>query len=109
MGTKPTDLTKELIPSMQEAAAIVRGEAEPTRVHLPPDVPDVRAIRARMGLSRRTAFADLFGLAVTAVRDWEQGLRRPDPAARVLLLVIDRSPEVVAATVAEARAVPEQR
>jgi dolichyl-phosphate-mannose--protein O-mannosyl transferase len=32
------------------------------------------------------------------------GLRRPDPAARVLLLVIARSPEVVAETVAEARA-----
>jgi DNA-binding transcriptional regulator YiaG len=27
-------------------------------------------------------------LALAAVRDWEQGLRRPDPAARVLLMVI---------------------
>ncbi len=103
MRTTPTDITDELIASMQEAAAILRGEAEPARVHLTPDSIDVRALRDRLGLSR-AVFADRFGLAVTAVRDWEQGLRRPDPAARVLLMVIARSPETVAQTVAEARA-----
>jgi putative transcriptional regulator len=103
MATEPTDITDELIASMQEATAIVRGQAEPARIHLPPDVPDVRAIRERLGLSR-PAFAERFGLAVSAVRDWEQGLRRPDPAARVLLMVIGRSPEVVAQAVAETRA-----
>ncbi|MGH7102639.1 MAG: helix-turn-helix domain-containing protein [Acetobacteraceae bacterium] len=103
MGTKPTDVTGELMASMREAAAIVRGEAEPARVHLPPGSIDVRAIRERLGLTR-PAFAERFGLAVAAVRDWEQGLRRPDPAARVLLLVISRSPDIVAKAVAEARA-----
>jgi putative transcriptional regulator len=103
MRAKSTDITDELIASMQEAAAILRGDAEPARVHLPPGSIDVRALRDRLGLSR-AAFADRFGLAVTAVRDWEQGLRRPDPAARVLLMVIARSPETVAQTVAEARA-----
>ena len=103
MGTKPTDITDELIASMQEAAAIVHGEVEPARVHLPPGSIGVRAIRERLGLSR-AALAERFGLAVAAVRDWEQGLRRPDPAARVLLMVIGRSPEVVAEAVAEARA-----
>jgi putative transcriptional regulator len=98
-----TEFGRELIASMQEAVAIVRGEQEPARVHLPPGMVDVRAIRERLGLSR-PAFAERFGLAVAAVRDWEQGLRRPDPAARVLLLVIARSPEVVAEAVAEARA-----
>ncbi|MBV8702609.1 MAG: helix-turn-helix domain-containing protein [Acetobacteraceae bacterium] len=103
MGSNPTDITEELIASMQEAAAIVRGESEPARVYLPPGSIDVRAIREKLGLSR-PAFAERFGLAVAAVRDWEQGLRRPDPAARVLLMVIRRSPEVVAEAVAEARA-----
>lgn len=86
---------------MQEAAAIVRGEKEAARVHLPSGDIDVRAIRARLGLSR-PAFAQRFGLAVSAIRDWEQGLRRPDPAARVLLMVIARSPEIVAEVVEEA-------
>jgi len=98
-----TEFGRELIASMQEAAAIMRGETEPARVHLPPGSIDVRAIRERLGLSR-PAFAERFGLAVAAVRDWEQGLRRPDPAARVLLMVIGRSPDVVAEAVAESRA-----
>jgi putative transcriptional regulator len=89
-----TQFGRELIASMQEAVAIVRGEKDAAQVHLPPGSIDVRAIRDRLGLTRR-AFADRFGLAVSAVRDWEQGLRRPDPAARVLLLVIDRSPDAV--------------
>ncbi len=98
-----TEFGRELIASMQEGAAILRGEKEPTRVHLPLGTIDVRAIRERLGVSR-SVFAERFGLAVAAVRDWEQGLRRPDPAARVLLMVIAHSPDVVAQAVAEARA-----
>ena len=98
-----TDFGRELIASMQEAVAIVRGEKDAARVRLPPGDMDVRAIRERLGLTR-PAFAQRFGLAVPAVRDWEQGLRRPDPAARVLLMVIARSPETVAQAVAEAQA-----
>jgi len=101
--TEDTDFGRELIASMQEAASIVKGEKDAARVHLPPDDVDVRAIRERLGLTR-PAFAQRFGLAVAAIRDWEQGLRRPDPAARVLLLVIARSPETVAQAVAEAHA-----
>ena len=89
-----TEFGRDLVASMQEALAIVRGEAEPARVHLPPDWIDVRAIRGRLGLSR-PAFAERFGLAAAAVRDWEQGLRRPAPAARVLLLVIAHNPDMV--------------
>jgi putative transcriptional regulator len=98
-----TDFGRALIASMREAGAIVRGEADAARVHLPAGDIDVRAIREGFGLTR-PAFAQRFRLAVAAIRDWEQGLRRPDPAARVLLMVIARSLETVAATVAEARA-----
>ncbi len=101
--TDDTDFGRELIASMQEGVAILRGEKEPARVHLASGAVDVRAIRGRLGLSR-SAFAERFGLAVGAVRDWEQGLRCPEPAARVLLMVIARSPDVVARAVAEARA-----
>lgn len=94
-----TDFGRDLIASLKEAVGIVRGEAEPGRVHLAPGVPDVRAIREAMGLSR-PAFAERFGLQLGTVRDWEQGLRKPDGAARVLLRVIERSPETVAQAVA---------
>jgi len=101
--TEDTHFGRELITSLQEAVAIVRGETDAARVHLLSGDVDVRAIRERMGLTR-PAFAKRFVLAVAAVRDWEQGLLRPDTAARVLLLVIARSPETVAEVVAEDQA-----
>jgi len=61
--------------------------------------PDVAAIRAGLGLNR-AAFAATFGLTLGTVRDWEQGRRRPDMAAQVLLLVIKHAPAVVRAALA---------
>ncbi|MGQ0663923.1 MAG: helix-turn-helix domain-containing protein [Pseudomonadota bacterium] len=55
---------------------------------------DVAAVRKRLGLSQRR-FARSFGLDVSAIHAWEQGRRRPDRAARVLLHVIAREPEAV--------------
>lgn len=77
---------------LKEAVAIARG-VEPARIYVPSDV-DVAAIRKKLGLTQ-AAFAARFGLSPAAIRDWEQRRRRPDPAARVLLTVIDREPEAV--------------
>ena len=96
-----SEFGRELIAALQEAVEIVQGKKDAARVHLPPGWPDVRAIRARMGLSREV-FASRFGLKATAVREWEQGLRRPDPAAQTLLRVIDREPEAVERALAAA-------
>jgi putative transcriptional regulator len=87
-----SQLGKRLIQAAEEAAAMARGEAVPGAVlHVPPDV---RAIRARLGLSQ-SAFAARFGLPVGTVRDWEQGRAVPDQAARVLLAVIAKEPDAV--------------
>jgi putative transcriptional regulator len=48
-----------------------------------------------MGLSQ-AAFANRFGLSVFAIRNWEQGKRQPDPAARAYLKVIEKAPQFVA-------------
>ncbi len=40
-------------------------------------------------------FAGRFGFTVAAVRNWEQGRRRTDLAARALLMVIEREPDAV--------------
>lgn len=47
-----------------------------------------------MNLSQR-AFAERYGFSAAAVRDWEQGRRTPEKAARTLLMLIDREPEAV--------------
>ena len=93
-----SELGRELIEAMERALAHARGEAMAgTLVHrvVVLGADDVRATRARTGLSR-AKFAERFGLDPRAVQDWEQGRRMPDRAARVLLLTIDRHPEAVA-------------
>ena len=59
-----------------------------------PDDTDVRAIRARLGMTQVT-FAATFGFPLTTLRDWEQGRSRPDTATRSYLIVIEQRPEEV--------------
>jgi len=85
---------ERILASIRQARAIARGEiTEGFVVHNFPDV-DVKAIRGRQKLSQ-VAFAARYGFSPSAVREWEQRRRQPDRAARVLLMVIDRHPEVV--------------
>ncbi|GLV23881.1 hypothetical protein TomTYG45_03230 [Sphingobium sp. TomTYG45] len=62
---------------------------------------DVRSVRRERGLTQK-AFADTFGFTIGAVRDWEQGRKRPDRTARILLAVIRSAPDTVAEAVARA-------
>ena len=66
--------------------AVVHGVSVPE--------PDVAAIRAKSGLSQR-AFARSIGVAVDTLQGWEQGRRRPEGPARVLLALIDKRPGIV--------------
>ena len=58
------------------------------------NVPDVGKIRAKTGLSQ-ARFAELLGVSVRTLQDWEQGRRAPSGAARTLLLIADRDPTVL--------------
>lgn len=57
-------------------------------------VPNPREIRSRLNLTQEQ-FAERFHLRLGTIRDWEQGKKEPDSAARALLRVIDRNPEAV--------------
>lgn len=89
---------QELIESAREALEISKGEAKPARA-FSSAAPDVAAIRKRLGLSQ-DRFARKFGLSAATVRDWEQGRRQPDAAARNFLRVIDYAPETVERAIA---------
>lgn len=49
-------------------------------------------IRKNLGVTQQS-FADALGVPVTTYRNWEQGRKVPDPAARSLLTIFDREPE----------------
>jgi len=90
-----TKLGQHLIRAAKEARAIAKGEADPASYRVcVPDRIDVKAIRAKLGLSQN-AFAARFGISPGTLKNWEQGLRDPDAQARVLLTIIDREPEAV--------------
>lgn len=81
---------------MREAVAWAKGddiEARKVKVTVPSKV-DVVAVRHRLGLTQ-SQFADAFGFTVASVRNWEQGHRAPEGAARVLLTVIAKRPKAV--------------
>ncbi len=89
-----TKNAKRILKGLEEAAAFAKGKAaDGYRVHVPEAV-DVKAIRIKLGLSQK-GFADRYGFAVGAVRDWEQNRRRPETSARVLLKIIEAHPGIV--------------
>jgi putative transcriptional regulator len=78
---------------VREGGAILRGE-EPAARHFHWQEPDVRSLRQRYGLSQ-PKFATLLGISVGTLRNWEQGRRKPEGSARVLLQIVDRHPDAV--------------
>jgi putative transcriptional regulator len=86
---------KSIAAGLREAIAYARGNKSKGRLHrvYVPDI-DVERIRRRLGLSQ-VDFAAAFGVSVATIRNWEQGRRRPHGPARVLLVVIEKAPEVV--------------
>jgi putative transcriptional regulator len=57
-------------------------------------VPNPRLIRQRLHMTQEQ-FAARFHVPLGTLRDWEQGAREPDRAAKTLLRVIDKNPNAV--------------
>lgn len=94
------ELFEELIESVREGGAILRGERNPSRIFRFEE-PDIRRLREKHGLSQ-SRFAALMGISVGTLRNWEQGRRKPEGSARVLLRVVEKHPEAVFEVVNEA-------
>jgi putative transcriptional regulator len=57
-------------------------------------VPHPKRIREKLKLTQEE-FSDRFEVPLGTLRDWEQGVSKPDRAARTLLRVIEQDPEGV--------------
>ncbi|SSW67353.1 NadS family protein [Achromobacter agilis] len=78
---------------LQEAIAHAKGDARGVRVHRP-RVVDVKAVRAKVGMTQEQ-FAARFGFSAATLRHWERVDRSPRGPALVLLNVIERNPQAV--------------
>jgi putative transcriptional regulator len=94
------DLFEELRRSVQEGGAILSGRRKPSREFRIGE-PDVRAVRRRYRLSQ-TRFAALMGISPGTLRNWEQGRRKPEGSARILLRIVAEHPEAVLDVVSKA-------
>lgn len=57
-------------------------------------VPSVASVREKTGLPQ-SRFAELLGVSVRTLQEWEQGRRAPSGAARTLLLIAARNPRAL--------------
>ena len=87
--------------AMSEEARHAAAATDPDARPLTPEdatrmkrTPQVRVIRRALALSQEE-FAARFHIPLGTLRDWEQGRKDPDAAARAYLVVIGRNPEAV--------------
>lgn len=87
------ELFQELLASVKQGAAIAKGTMPPSRTFEFPET-EVRALREQFGLSQ-DKFAQLVGISVGTLRNWEQGRRKPEGPARILLQIAAKHPEAL--------------
>ncbi len=100
--TKRTSKSEHsLVTAAREMLAHARGEIElESYEYTPPPKMDVSGIRKKLGFSQKQ-FADHYGFAVSALREWEQGRRNPERSTRILLALIAENPKMVEKTLAK--------
>ncbi len=90
--TKPF---KKVMTGLEDARSYLKGARDGFAVHeVEVPEPNVVAIRGRTGLSQ-PAFAKSIGVPLGTLKNWEQGRRRPEGPARVLLALIEKRPSLV--------------
>lgn len=87
MDAEMQAFANDVLESIRQAK---RGEGSAHRVTLSA----AAEARTKVGMSQ-SEFARLLGVSIRTLQDWEQGRREPSGAARMLLRIAVRSPEVV--------------
>ena len=86
-------LFNKLLASTEEASDILLNKKEASRTFYINE-PNAKEIRTKFHLTQ-IEFAKLLNISVATLRNWEQGRRRPEGPARVLLNVANSNPEVL--------------
>jgi putative transcriptional regulator len=86
MLSSKRDIGAEILEGLRELK-----QGKPSRVI---NVPSIAEVRAKTGLSQ-SRFAELLGVSVRTLQDWEQGRRTPSGAARTLLAIAAKNPKAL--------------
>ena len=85
----------KVMAGLGDARGYLNGERDGFAMHeIEVPEPDIVAIRGKTGLSQ-SAFAKSIGVPLGTLKNWEQGRRRPEGSARVLLALIEKRPSIV--------------
>ncbi len=86
---------KKIMQGLDEAIDWAKGKNVKVRVHnvTIPDV-NIKKTRNKIGLSQEK-FAEYFCIPASTLRNWEQGRRKPEGTARILLAIIEKHPQIV--------------
>ena len=82
-----------LLESSKEAKEILAKKRSPSRTFYIEE-PNAKEIRSKFHLTQNE-FAKMLNISVATLRNWEQGRRRPEGPARVLLNVANTNPDVL--------------
>lgn len=87
------ELFEQLVRSVKDGGAILRGEKAPARASRSIEV-EAKKVREAQNLTQ-VQFAAMMGISVATLRNWEQGRRKPEGPARILLQVMAKHPEAI--------------
>ena len=94
------EANRNLNEELRAAAREMKAGLKPAhRVHHI-KIPEALEARMRSGLSQQK-FAEVLGVSARTLQGWEQGRRKPTGAARALLAIAARRPDVLREVLAE--------
>src|SRR5271157_3390297 len=84
-----------LMEGVKQGAEYLKGLSSPSRVRkVTVRIPDIRNIRKKLNVSQ-AEFAQMIGISVRTLQNWEQKRRVPDKPSRILLELAATYPKQV--------------
>lgn len=92
VGTTVNDMLKAGLKTTFTKKELDALGVEIPEISLTPE--EIKAIRKKTNLSQ-SIFAKMLNVSISSVRQWEQGQRVPTGATKVLLELLDKSPNIL--------------
>ncbi len=87
------EMFNDLLESVKQAGDIRKDKMKASRQTVIEE-PDVLSIREKYEMTQQE-FSTLLGISVGTLRNWEQGRRKPQGPARVLLKIAEKRPKAI--------------